>query len=280
MHHKQFHILAIDFESWVFSKKINSQNLSLEKLRILDDGYALRALDYILSCLRKHRKKTTFFVVTKLEEMYPGILEKILKEGHEIGWHSYSHRRVDNKDALIGELTLSEKYIRKYNMKGFQAPEIIFFRGGYKILKDFGFLYSSSVYGNSGKIYSFDGVYELPVSTSNQNYKPDKNSIVFPSSFTFSKLFQYGIPYGSSFFWGFLGKNYYSKQLKEAESQNRFCNLFIHDWQLIKPESKEYKKDVSFFCNPLFLPYKIPVKDLFEYLLSHFDFKPMNSLFL
>lgn len=273
-----FHILTIDFESWIFSKKIRKLNLINEELKKLDDGYTLFVLNYMLLTLRRHNQKITFFITSKIEDLYPGTIERIQNEGHEVGWHTHTHERVDNKRALIHQLQLAKKYIKKYNLCGFQAPEIVFFREGYKILKEFGFTYSSSIYGNSSHIYQFDGVFEIPVSTSNNNYAPKTNEIKFPSNLSFSNMLSYGIPYGSGFFFGILGKDYYSKKLLEASEKQVHCNLFLHDWQLVKPTSQEYKKDVSFFWNPLFLPYKIPVANLFEYLLAHFTFKPMGEL--
>lgn len=273
------HILAIDLESWIFSKKINSQGFNLDELRELENKYTYQALDYLLKILKKNNQKITFFVVTKLEEMYPGIFEKIKENGHEIGWHTHTHARIDNEKILFQELRLAERYIKKYKIKGFQSPEIYFFREGYKILKDFGFIYSSSIYGNTQKIYKFDGVYEVPVSVSNENYKPADKEILFPNNFTLTKMLRYGIPYGSSFFWGILGKKYYSEKLARMQKENKICNLFIHEWQLIRPTSIEYKKDVNFFWNPLFLSYKIDVSATFEYLISTFKFMPMINLF-
>lgn len=272
------HILAIDFESWIFSQKLNSKNLNLQELRKLEDGYTNHTLEYILKTLKKYNQKITFFVVTKLEELYPGIFEKIKAEGHEIGWHTHTHARIESEEVLLKELKSAEKYIKKYKIKGFQAPEIIFFKRGYRILKEFGFAYSSSIYGNTQKIYKFDGISEIPVSTSNELYMPKEAEIIFPNNFALSKMLKYGLPYGSSFFWGILGKGYYHKKLSIMQKENKICNLFIHDWQLVRPESSEYKKDVNFFWKPLFLPYKINVASIFEHLVSSFKFMPMINL--
>lgn len=272
------HILAIDFESWIFSKKINSLSLPLQELKRLDGGYTQKTLEYLLTTLKKYNQKTTFFIVTKIEELYPGIIGAIKKEGHEIGWHTHTHREINDKEALESELNLAKKIIKKYKIKGFQAPSIIFFRDGYRLLKQAGFTYSSSIYGNSQLKYNFGGIMEFPVSVANENYKPGKNQITFPANLRLLKMFQYGLPYGSSFFWSILGKRYYLEKLSRAIREGRVCNLFIHDWQLVRPTSKEYKKDTNFFWNPFFLPYKINVTSLFESLLANFNFRPMGEL--
>lgn len=269
------HLLSIDFESWIFSEKINKKNLSLAELRKLDNGYSLKALDYILKTLKKHNQKITIFLVFKLEEIYPGIIKIILSEGHEVGWHSHTHPIIKNKSILEKELDLSKDLIRKYNIKGFQAPTISFIKEGYPLLKKYGFLYSSSIYGNSNLIYKIDGIYEIPVSVSRTSFRPKKEEIKFPSDMRPWKIIKYGLPFGSSFFWGLFGKGFYTKMLSKSKGITLY-NLFIHDWQLITPQSKAYKKDVSVLSNPIFftffLFYRKNVSDMFEHLLSNIKF--------
>ena len=275
------HLLCIDLESWIFSKRINKQNLSNAELRRLDNKYTLQALDYALKSLKNHNQRVTFFVVFKLEELYPGIIEKILSQGHEVGWHGHSHTTLKTPEVLIKELELSKTLLKRYHIKGFQAPTISFIREGYSILKKYGFMYSSSIYGNSQNIYSLDGIWEIPVSVSNKDHKPKAKDIEYPSDMRFWKVLKYGIPFGSSFFWSILGRKYYSNKLKEATAQGEICNLFIHDWQLVTPPSKEYKRDVSILSNPLFFSffffYRKNVSYMFDYLLSNFSFQTFNS---
>lgn len=267
------HLLSIDFESWFFSKKINKQNLTLEEYRRLDDKYIPHVLDYLLDTLRKHNQKTTFFIVGKIEEIYPGTIERILKQGHEIGWHTHTHEHVLSEEVLKKELYLSSKIIKKYKMKGFQAPAIKFFKKGYQILKDHGFEYSSSIYGNSNYSYKINGILEIPVSSSSKTYKPKKHELVFPSDMSLLNMKKFGIPFGSSYFWGILRQSYYNKKFKEAISNDKSVNLFIHDWQLIAPTSPRYKKNFNPFLNPSFLPYTINLSNMFEYLLANYKFR-------
>lgn len=272
MENNKKHLLSINLESWVFSEKINAKNLSLEELRKLDDGYTLKALEHVLTLLKKYNQKITFFVVTKLEELYPGIIDRILREGHELAWHTHTHTLIKSADILIAELEAAKKIIDKYSIKGFQPPEIVFIKEGYKILKDYGFLYSSSIYGNTQAHYNYKGIFEIPVSVSNKKYLPSFEKIVFPNNMTLNNILKFGIPFGSGLFWGIFGKKYYLKKLNNAERENRTYNFFIHEWQLISPWSKEYKKDISFFINPLFLLYRINVNYMFKLLLSKYKF--------
>lgn len=274
---KNKHLLCMDFESWVVSKAINERRLSNEKLRELDDDYTRKSLEFILKLLKKHNQKITFFLVFKLEELFPGLIKRILQDGHEIGWHSYSHPRIFSKEILLDELHKSKNLLKKYHVLGFQAPEIIFFKEGYSLLKKYGFTYSSSIYGNSNKSYQFDSIFEIPVSVSHRRFSPKKEEISFPSSLTINNILKFRIPYGSSYFWSILGKGYYSKKLHDLNAKGEMANLFIHNWQIIPPDSAQYKKEyrvqLSFFSNPLFYPYNINVSKVFNYLISEFTFQ-------
>lgn len=267
------HLLSLDLESWIFSRRIDQRKLNLKELRALDDSYTPRVLNYLLKLLKKNNQKITFFTVTKLEEIYPGIFEKILEEGHEVGWHTHTHANITHVEILKKELESSAKIIQKYKIKGFQAPTITFIKDGYKFLKKYGFEYSSSIYGNSSVVHKFDGIYEIPVTTSFKRYKPKKSEIFFPSNMTISNLKKFGIPTGSSYFWSLLGKKFYSKQMENAAEKNELVNMFVHEWQIRKPESKEYSRDVSLIWNPLFYPYKRNLVDMFEFLLENFKFR-------
>lgn len=274
----QKHLLAIDFESWVVSKHINRRNLNNKKLRELDGGYTRNSLDFVLKKLKQKKQKTTFFLVFKLEELFPGIIDKIIADGHEIGWHTYSHPRIVSEKILIDELNKSKKLLNKYNVKGFQAPEIYFLKSGYKILSQHGFLYSSSIYGNSNNIYEFDGIYELPVSVSNEKFKPQKDEIKFPSAMTINNLIKFQIPFGSSYFWSILGNRYYINKFRSTSKKSLTNNLFIHNWQIIQPMNTivynmEYKSQIQMISNPLFYPYTINVENIFDSLISEFKFQ-------
>lgn len=269
-------LLCVDLESWVLSERLNKKNLSLSELRNLDNNFTKKSLDYLLKTLKEHNQKITIFLIFKLEEMYPGIIERILKDGHEVGWHGHSHATIGNVRILKDELEKSSSLLKRYSIKGYQAPRVHFIKEGYSLLRKHGFIYSSSIYGNSRMLYKFDGVYEIPVSVSNRSCMPQKDEIIFPSNMRLKEFLTQGIPFGSSMFWGLLGKNYYVGKLNEANSNGEICNLFIHNWQLVNPDSLEYKKDVSFWSNPsffsLFTFYRKNVSDMFEDLLSKFEF--------
>ena len=56
-----------------------------------DDGPDPKWTPQILDILRQYHVHATFFIIGKHAENYPGLVRRILKEGHEIGSHTYTH---------------------------------------------------------------------------------------------------------------------------------------------------------------------------------------------
>lgn len=57
----------------------------------LDDGPDLLDTPAILDLLDKHGAKATFFVIGKKAEQYPELIREIVRRGHQIGNHTWSH---------------------------------------------------------------------------------------------------------------------------------------------------------------------------------------------
>ncbi len=58
-----------------------------------DDGPTPGITEWILATLHKYNAKATFFVLGKNVEMYPDLYELIIKAGHKVGNHTYSHQK-------------------------------------------------------------------------------------------------------------------------------------------------------------------------------------------
>lgn len=56
-----------------------------------DDGPEPAITEFVLDELKKHDFKATFFCRGDNAEIYPGLIQTIISEGHSIGNHTYSH---------------------------------------------------------------------------------------------------------------------------------------------------------------------------------------------
>lgn len=59
-----------------------------------DDGPAPPYTEALLRTLRERGAPATFFVLGQRMEEHPELAAKMVREGHELGSHSYSHRRM------------------------------------------------------------------------------------------------------------------------------------------------------------------------------------------
>src|SRR5207249_4532072 len=84
----------------------------------------INGIDKILEWLRKNETFATFFMVGELLEAKPELLDKILGGGHEIGFHTMHHTRLDSTDfrEKFSEEIKKFHVMTKGKSKGFRAP--------------------------------------------------------------------------------------------------------------------------------------------------------------
>ena len=87
------------FPSLVWRKETIDKEIWLT----FDDGPTPEVTHWILSVLKKENVKATFFLVGQQIEEFPELVGAIIKDGHKIANHSYSHKN--------GWLTNKEKYL-------------------------------------------------------------------------------------------------------------------------------------------------------------------------
>ena len=64
-----------------------------------DDGPSAKNTDEILSILDHYNVKATFFVTGREVEEFPNEARKIVEAGHQLGNHSYSHKKMIFRSA-------------------------------------------------------------------------------------------------------------------------------------------------------------------------------------
>ena len=157
-------ILSIDLECFIsVYEQFNSakRTLTSEERKKADNGYIVRATEWILKELKKANVKITFFVVAELYDWYPELIESIRKEGHEIGYHTHEHVIIQNKQMLQQELVKSKQFLKEFKPKGFRAPRVHLPESCFKLLKEKGFVihHHTRISGNKKK---FKGYWKCP----------------------------------------------------------------------------------------------------------------------
>lgn len=75
------------FPNLIWSKKEDNKVIYLT----FDDGPTPEITDWVLSKLKKHDAKATFFCLGKNVAQFPLLFNKIKSEGHQVGNHTYNH---------------------------------------------------------------------------------------------------------------------------------------------------------------------------------------------
>lgn len=79
-----------------------------------DDGPHPEYTPQVLDMLARHQVKATFFMVGRNVDRYPQLVQRMVREGHAVGGHSYEHTviTVQTPDALAADLSRCRDAIR------------------------------------------------------------------------------------------------------------------------------------------------------------------------
>lgn len=126
--------VSVDVEPDLYSKKYIGITEGLKKLEKL---------------LNKRGIKATFFVTCDCIIKHPRVFQNLLKKGHEIALHGYTHKRFKDlttkqkKEQIEKSIKCFEKYL-KLKPKGFRAPQHAIDNETLDLLQQYGFIYDSS----------------------------------------------------------------------------------------------------------------------------------------
>ncbi|MTI88122.1 MAG: DUF3473 domain-containing protein [Balneolaceae bacterium] len=146
------HALSFDIEDWfhiVDIPELENRDNWHEFDSIVEDKTAL-----ILDILDEYDTKATFFILGWIAQKYPKLSKRIADAGHEIGSHSFWHRRVYtmHPDDFRYDLALSKDLLEQQTgqkVKGFRAPSFSITPGtewAFDIMGELGFLYDASLF--------------------------------------------------------------------------------------------------------------------------------------
>src|ERR671912_2415164 len=90
-----------------------------------DDGPDPRSTPRILDSLREHDLKATFFVLGRRVKERPGLLRRIVKEGHTIGNHAYNHTDMSDLSQKRMRLELRRTQAAVDDALGYHYPMVL-----------------------------------------------------------------------------------------------------------------------------------------------------------
>jgi polysaccharide deacetylase family protein (PEP-CTERM system associated) len=147
----------------------------------------LPEVEAILQMLNLHRARATFFVLGWVARYHPGVVRRIVEEGHEVGCHSFAHRLVFDlspaefrADTLLAMRVIEDAggcSPRVYRAPSYSVTARSMW--ALEILAECGFTHDSSIYPIAHDRYGIPGfarhartietpsgpIHEVPVAT-------------------------------------------------------------------------------------------------------------------
>ena len=217
-----------------------SVTLDVEDLRPsnhFEDRSKLMA-EKVLDLFNQMSIRATIFIVGDIAQKHPEIIEKAVKDGHEIGLHSHKHIPLEllNPDEFERELTAAKTLLQGISgqkIDGFRAPTMSLThktRWAIPILQRVGFNYSSSVLPAKNPLYGWDGLPRHP-------FRWLDSVIEFPCPVT--NILGFTIPYlGGAYFR--LFPSVVRKMGVRRSSSEEALWTYCHPWEF-DPEEKYYQ---------------------------------------
>ena len=265
-------LLGIDFEDW-YHPELIQKSLTTEK----------KIPSVIINLLEKHDTLATFFMVGELLEYKPDLIDKILSSGHEIGFHTMTHKKLDSMtpDEFSNELEIFSK-ITNHKSKGFRAPT---FSLNYSsswaidILKKYGYLYDSSIVPAKTSMYGFSNADIKPFKISSDSLEknsPNGQLLEFPLLTT--TFFSKKIPAGGGFFLRTLPLSVIKNAIRKNESNEIPATFYVHSWEL----TPEFMPKVHLSYKDNFITYHNIKKTYakLDNLLNNFKFTSFENFLL
>jgi len=226
-------LLGIDFEDW-FHPQLVQPYLSTKN----NEHKVINGIKKILDLLQKHDTYATFFVVGELLQFKPELLDLIINQGHEIGFHTMYHTRLDQenfKNKFNEELKLFSNLTNKKS-QGFRAPTFsLNYTSSWVIdmLAENNYLYDSSIVPAKTSMYGFPNAETKPYRiSSSQLEKNDPNGKILEFPLLVTKFLGKKIPAGGGFFLRTLPMKITENAIKNYEKNNIPATLYIHSWEL------------------------------------------------
>ena len=268
-------ILGIDFEDW-FHPELIQRTLNGQK----KEPTVIKGIDKILEMLRLNDTYATFFVVGELLEYKPELMDKILDNGHEMGFHTMYHTRLDFpgfRDKFPEELIRFAQLTNKKS-RGFRAPTFSLNQSTswvIDILSENNYLYDSSIMPAKTNMYGMPEAeskpYKISSSTIEKN-DPNGKLIEFPLLIT--KIMGKKIPAAGGFYLRTLPMGITKRAIKKYEEKNIPACFYVHSWEL----TPEFMPRIPLPVRDKFITYHNIEKTMSRMaaILKEFEFTSFN----
>ena len=161
------HIFTVDLEEWF--QGLTSTNSQVDRWHQFESRVET-ATGRLLDILRTYRIRATFFVLGHVADHHPGLVERVLGDGHEVGVHGYYHRFVYRltREQFAAELDRSIEAVMRITGKapiGHRAPYFSVNATtpwAFDCMASRGLRYDSSVFPTRNMLYGYPDAPRFP----------------------------------------------------------------------------------------------------------------------
>lgn len=213
-------LLSFDIEEFDMPLEYKGEIAFEEQLSISRKG-----LQNILSLLKKHKAKATFFSTVVFAENNKDLIEQLLDEGHELASHTWFHSKFEIADLKKSKEKLAELF--NTEVTGLRMPRMM--KVDEKEVENAGYSYNSSVnptflpgrynHLKVSRTYFREGsVLQIPASVS-----PNFRIPLFWLSFHNFPL------------------SFYKKLAKDVLAKDHYLNVYFHPWEFADIKDEKFK---------------------------------------
>lgn len=237
-----------------------------------------RNTERLLDILAESDVQATFFTLGWVAQRHPGLVRRMVAEGHELASHGSDHVRADRQSPgdFRDDVRRSKRVLEDAGgvlVRGYRAPTFSIGRGSiwaHSILAEEGYQYSSSVYPIKHDLYGTPGAPRTP-------FAPLPGMLEIP--LTTVRLLGIDLPASGGGYFRLLPYPLTRQLLRHASRANRSPSIFyLHPWEIDPEQPRQNAAPLlSRFRHYLNLGRTEP---RLRRLLRNFSWTRMDRLFL
>ena len=193
-----------------------------------------RNVEAILAMLDQHKTHATYFMLGWVAERYPGLVRRIVEQGHELASHGYAHQRAteQSRQQFRQDITRAKALLEDIGgvaVQGYRAPSFSIGHGNLwtlECLSETGYRYSSSIYPIHHDHYGMPGAPRFA-------FHPEGGRGLLELPVTTVRLFNRNLPAGGGGYFRLLPYSVSRWCLQRVNKVDRQpCIFYFHPWEI------------------------------------------------
>jgi polysaccharide deacetylase family protein (PEP-CTERM system associated) len=193
-----------------------------------------RNVDTILAMLDQHKTHATYFMLGWVAERYPGLVRRIVEQGHELASHGYAHQRATEQSPqeFRQDITRAKALLEDIGgvvVQGYRAPSFSIGHSNLwaqECLRGAGYRYSSSVYPIHHDHYGMPGAPRFA-------FHPEGSPGLLELPVTTVRLFNRNLPAGGGGYFRLLPYSVSRWCLQRVNNVDQQpCIFYFHPWEI------------------------------------------------